>query len=116
MDRAEERLAGARTALREGFGWLAVGAAYYAMLYAARAALSEEDRYAKSHSGVWTLFQREFVVTARFNNELSAAAGRAQRLREAADYDAARVSNEQAAAVLADAEHFVAAVRSMLER
>jgi uncharacterized protein (UPF0332 family) len=115
LSQAGERLEGARTALRAGFGWLAVGAAYSAMLYAARAALSEEDRYAKSHSGVWTLVRKEFVQTARFEDELAAAAQRAQGLREAADYDAARVSDEQAAAVLADAERFVAAVRSLLE-
>ncbi len=36
------------------------------MLYAARAALSEEDLYAKTHSGSWTLFNDAFVRTSRF--------------------------------------------------
>ena len=33
-----------------------VSEAYYAMLYAARAALSEEDDYPKTHRGVWGQF------------------------------------------------------------
>jgi predicted nucleotidyltransferase len=63
MDGARERLAAARTNLDANLPYVAVGLAYYAMLYAARAALSEEDRYAKTHSGTWTLFRELFVQT-----------------------------------------------------
>lgn len=31
--------------------------------YAARAALSEEGRFAKTHSGVWTQCEQAFVVS-----------------------------------------------------
>jgi hypothetical protein len=55
------------------------------MLYAARAALSEEERNAK-----------------------------VQDLREAVDYEAGTISAEQAAGVLADGDRFVSAVASML--
>jgi uncharacterized protein (UPF0332 family) len=51
-----------------------VSAAYYAMLYAARAALSEQDRYAKTHSGTWTLFRETFVRDGRFDPALARAA------------------------------------------
>lgn len=53
---AHEWLAAAEAALRSGFPGGAAADAYYAVLYAARAALSEADRYAKTHHGVWALF------------------------------------------------------------
>ncbi len=66
MQGAQERLHAARRNLEEDLPFAAVGLAYYAMLYAARAVLSEEDLYAKTHSGSWTLFNDAFVRTSRF--------------------------------------------------
>lgn len=67
MDSARERLAGARDAISAGHPELAVSAAYYAMLDAARAALSEHDEYAKTHSGTWTLLSERFAATGAFD-------------------------------------------------
>lgn len=111
---ARERLEAGRAALAAGFPSTAAGAAYYAMLYAARAALSEEERNAKTHRGVWSLFGRLFVATGRFDAELVAAAQRAQELREAADYEARSVSREEAETILAEADRFVSAITSLL--
>ena len=74
MAEARGRLEGARLALENGFRSQAVSSAYYAMLYAVRAALSEEDRYAKSHRGTWQLFRKGFVLGGRFDPELVSAA------------------------------------------
>lgn len=114
MREAGGRLHAAEAALVAGQGPSAVSAAYYAMLYAARAALSEEDRYAKTHGGTWNLFRRTLVASGRFDPELLEAAVRRQELRGAADYDARPVSVDQAAAVLADARAFVEAVGTLL--
>ena len=38
--------------------------AYYAALYAARAALSEQDVHARSHRGTWHEFRQRFVARA----------------------------------------------------
>ncbi len=65
MASARGRLAGARDALDTGHPDLAASAAYYSMLYAARAALSEADLYAKTHSGVWALFAERIVIGSR---------------------------------------------------
>jgi uncharacterized protein (UPF0332 family) len=114
MASAHERLQAARATLAGGFPSSAVSAGYYAMLYAARAALSEEELNAKTHRGVWSLFSEAFVASGRFERRLFAAAQRAQDLREAADYEAGSVSREQADAILTDADRFVSAVASML--
>lgn len=110
MTEAHGRLEGARLALENGFGSQAVSSGYYAMLYAARAALSEEERYAKTHRGTWRLFSERFVLDGPFDPELVKAAERVRRLREGGDYDARAIAPEDAESVLADAERFVAAV------
>ncbi|MBD0329753.1 MAG: HEPN domain-containing protein [Thermoleophilia bacterium] len=110
MAMARERLDAARLVLEAGFEEGAVSAAYYAMLYAARAALSEEDRNARTHRGTWQLFRETFVEPGRFDADLVAAAQRAQGAREGADYDARRVSAEDAERLCAVAERFVAAI------
>jgi uncharacterized protein (UPF0332 family) len=114
MANARERLAAARMALDAGFRSTATSAAYYAMFYAARAALSEEERNARTHRGVWGLFGELFVVSGRFDEELLSAAQRGQDLREAGDYEARAISPEEGEAIVADADRFVSAVADLL--
>lgn len=84
------------------------------MLYAARAALSEEDRYAKTHSGTWNLFGQAFVDSRRFDPVLLADARDTQADRSGVDYEASRPSDERAHEIVALAERFVAAVRELV--
>jgi uncharacterized protein (UPF0332 family) len=111
---ALERLRMARVTLDADGTASAVSDAYYAMLYAARAALSEADYSAKTHKGTWDLFWRTFVIGAGFDADVTARARARQEVREAADYGAVRPAADEAEAVVADAERFVAAVRQML--
>jgi uncharacterized protein (UPF0332 family) len=73
IDSARARLTGARHALSAGDLDLAVSAAYYAMLYAARGALSEKDEHARRHGGTWGLFHRRFVASGAFDGQGQAA-------------------------------------------
>ena len=114
FDRAWERLEGARKNLEQGEYAITVGAAYYAMLYAARAALSEQDETAKTHRGTWALFREAFVEPGRFDRDLFSQAQRTQELREAADYEAGQVSTGQAETIVEQAAGFVSAVEDML--
>ena len=114
MASAHDRIGAAHAALASGFPSVAVSAAYYAALYAARAALSEEDRHAKTHRGVWGLFGELFVSPGRFDSQLFAEARRVQELREATDYDAREIPDEQAREIVAAAESFVSGVAAML--
>lgn len=111
---ARDRLALARVALDGGHPEGAVSAAYYAMLYAARAALSEEGVHAKTHRGTWTAFREAFVPTGRFDAKLEKAVRGTQRQREAADYDALQLGDDRATEIVELAERFVAAVEAML--
>jgi uncharacterized protein (UPF0332 family) len=113
---ARERLRGAELALQGDARGLAVSGAYYAMLYAARAALSEEDLNAKTHGGTWNLFRQAFVTSGRFEPAMLDSAVRRQELRAAADYDARLIPADEVRAVLEDAKGFVAAIERMLGR
>lgn len=113
MAEALERLAVARTALQTEAPSAAVSLAYYAMLNAARAALSEEDLYAKTHSGTWHLFRETFVKSARFDTGLARRAEKTQELRLGADYEAQHVEPQDAADAVELAEEFVAAIEAL---
>jgi uncharacterized protein (UPF0332 family) len=110
---ARERVAVAAASLVAGSPGGAVSAAYYAMLNAARAALSEEDRYAKTHSGTWHLFRETFVATHRFDSKLFEQTHSTLALRLGADYDARQVQHAEAEAVIELAERFLSAVESL---
>lgn len=115
MAAARERLATARDDLAQDHLAGAVSAAYYPMLYAARAALSERDLHAKSHSGTWGLFGKELVTGGDFDPGLARQARKAQTIRELGDYEAKPPSREDAEELVGTADRFVEAVATMLD-
>jgi uncharacterized protein (UPF0332 family) len=115
MDQARDRAEIARTVLASGHLEGAVSAAYYAMLYAARAALSERDEYARTHGGTWHLFYERYVTNGAFDQHLHALAQRAQDAREKGDYEAITPSRADAEAFVTGAAEYIAAVEHMLD-
>jgi len=115
MDRARDRAEIARLLLAAGHLEGAVSAAYYAMLYAARGALSERDEYARTHGGTWHLFHERYVTTGAFDQHLHSMAQRAQRAREGGDYEAITPSRADAEEFVAGAADYIAAIAHMLE-
>jgi uncharacterized protein (UPF0332 family) len=114
MDQARDRAAAALELLGAGHMEAAVSAAYYAMLYAARAALSEDDEHARTHRGAWNLFRERYVVTDAFDDALYRLSQHAQTAREGADYEAATPSEDEAKRYVDGAADFIAAVERML--
>jgi uncharacterized protein (UPF0332 family) len=115
MDEARERAATARELLASNHFAIAVSVGYYAMLYAARAALSESDEYARTHRGTWHLFRDRYVTTDAFDQSLFDLAQRSQTTRERGDYEAITPDRAEAQAVVDGAGEFVAAVERMLD-
>jgi uncharacterized protein (UPF0332 family) len=87
LQAARRRLRAAETVAAEDPS-TGLSAAYYAMLYCARAALSERDIYARTHRGTWHELRRAFVETGELDGDLVAAVQKLQPEREQADYDA----------------------------
>jgi uncharacterized protein (UPF0332 family) len=92
----------------------ALSLAYYAMLYAARGALSERDKYAKTHKGTWHLFREEFVKPGLVDAELVNEVQDAQEVREQADYEAWLASSSDAQGVIELAGRVLEAVDTLL--
>jgi uncharacterized protein (UPF0332 family) len=115
MDQARDRAATAREILTSGHLEAAVSTAYYAMLYAARAALSERDEYARTHRGTWHLFHDRYVTTGAFDQHLHTLAHDAQRTRERGDYEAITPDRGEAERIVAGAADYIAAVEHMLD-
>jgi uncharacterized protein (UPF0332 family) len=114
IEQARERLADAQKILGLVHPAVAANTAYYAMLNAARATLSERGKHAKTHSGTWTLFSATFVATGEFDQHLSSLARRAKEAREKGDYEATPPSAQEAAEFVEGAAEFVAAIEEML--
>jgi uncharacterized protein (UPF0332 family) len=112
MQAARRRLAAADAAV-EYDPATALSAAYYAMLYSARAALSERDTSAKTHRGTWHEFRIAFVETGRIDGGLAAEVQRLQPEREQADYDAWAAPAEEARRAIELAGRFLAAVEAL---
>jgi uncharacterized protein (UPF0332 family) len=113
LEAAQRRLAAAAAVVDDDPS-TALSAAYYAMLYGVRAALSERDVYAKTHRGSWNVFRRVFVETGEFDAGLATRAHRVQSEREQADYDAWMVPAEEAERVIELARSFVSAIDDVL--
>jgi uncharacterized protein (UPF0332 family) len=115
MQSARERLSDAQKIADVAHPALVVSASYYAILNAARAALSEHGLFAKTHGGTWSIFSERFVATDAFDADLFKVAGRAQEARQEGDYQAKPLSAELAHEILEGAKEFVSAVEHMLD-
>ncbi|HUN78368.1 MAG TPA: HEPN domain-containing protein [Solirubrobacteraceae bacterium] len=109
LEAAHRRLRAAE-AVSEEDPSTALSAAYYAMLYAARAALSERGVSAKTHRGTWHEFRRAFVETGEVDSGLVASVQKVQPEREQADYDAWPAPAESAHQAIDLAGRFLAAI------
>lgn len=111
---SRRQLAEARHSLGGGFAAGAATTAYYAIFNAARAALSEADINAKTHAGVWTRFGELYVKPGRISGELGRMGTATQQRRQQVAYELDHVTAEEAEALIADAERFVAAIEDVL--
>lgn len=93
----------------------ALSAAYYAMLYGARAALSEHNSSAKTHRGTWHEFRGTFVEEGAIDPELAAEVQKLQPEREQADYDAWSAPAEEARRAIKLADRFLTAIEALFE-
>ena len=113
LQAARRRLAAAEVALEQDPS-TALSAAYYAMLYGARAALSERDTSAKTHRGTWHEFRGAFVESGRIDADLAAEVQKLQPEREQADYDAWSAPAEEARRAIELAHRFLGAIEAAL--
>ncbi len=92
-----------------------VSRAYYAMFFAAQAALLGEGVSVSTHRGVISEFGRRFIQTGRLDRSLGRALSDALQKRQVSDYEASPgITHEDAQKVLQQGRHFVEAVEDVL--
>jgi len=116
LELAEMKLDHARQIFDIGLFDDAISRAYYAMFYAAKAALLSKGLDLRKHSASIAKFREMFVTTGKVDAEYLHYLGQAQSARERSDYAPfATTSSEGAKEILEAAETFIAKVGEILE-
>ncbi|MFO7898691.1 MAG: HEPN domain-containing protein [Planctomycetota bacterium] len=110
LKKAWESLGAAEELLESGYPGFSAARSYYAMFYAAEAALLVKDLRFSTHSGVIGAFAAHFVKSGVLPPEMSRELQRAADLRQEGDYSVTDVPEADARNIRAQAETFVAAV------
>jgi uncharacterized protein (UPF0332 family) len=114
---AESKLEHARLIFRLGLYDDAISAAYYAMYYAAKAALLTEGLDLRKHSSAVLKLRELFVLTGKLDAEYLRLLSRVQTARERSDYNPLNpASKEDAAEVLKMASSFIARIKEIIAR
>lgn len=112
---AVEKLAVARDLMTASHYDDALSRAYYAMFYAAKAALLSIDLDPNTHSGVISQFSQHFVKTNRVERQYGRLLSRMMQARETSDYDPIRrTSLMEAKQAIANAEAFLVRIKELL--
>jgi hypothetical protein len=94
-----------------------INRSYYAMFYAALALLQKISKAPSKHSGVISLFDKEFVMKGIFEKELSKDFHKTFELRQSTDYKIIKpISTDKANEIWQKAVNFVQAVEHYLIR
>ncbi len=115
MQKADESLAAADLLLTQGYTDFAASRSYYAMFYAAEAALLSKGLAFSKHAGVISAFGQHFAKPGLLPGNLHRYLLDAFDIRQVGDYDApGTVGEERANQVLTAAREFVQAVAAFL--
>lgn len=116
MARAQKYLRSAAILLNEDDYESCVSRAYYAMFFAAEAALLSKGLAFSSHRGVISGFGEHFVITGEMSREMGKALHRAFEKRQLSDYEHTFViTREEAQEILESALQFVRAIEDYLK-
>lgn len=118
LERSQSALRDAQNLL-EGTGSVEgiINRSYYAMFYAVLALFQQVEKLPRKHSGVISLFDREFYKTGIFPKELSKDLHQAFGLRQKSDYqDLVTISHEVARDLFHQAVGFVDSVSNYLSQ
>ncbi len=117
IERAKKYLDSAEKLLEAGDYESATSRAYYAMFYAAEAALLTKGLSFSSHKGVISAFGEQFIKTGDLAREMGRELNRAFEKRQLADYEYTFViTREEAGELVIQGRLFVDRVAEYLSR
>jgi len=117
LDLADDKLAHAQMIFRIDLYDDAISTAYYAMYYAAKAALLGEGLDLHKHASAVLKLRELFVLTGKLDAEYLRLLGRAQTARERSDYDPfSPASKDDATEILNMATDFIAKMKEVISQ
>ncbi len=116
IQKAQRYLKSAELLLKDGDFDSSLSRAYYAMFYAAEAALLTKGLSSSSHKGVISAFGENFVKTDIFPREMGRELNRAFEKRQIGDYEYTFViSHDEAEQMLQNGKEFVNTIARWLD-
>lgn len=89
---------------------------YYAIFYSTRALLALKKLETRKHSGLISIFIKEYIASGIFDKEFSKIIKNAQKIRSEADYeDFYVIARDTAVEQVESAEKFVKEIKKYLE-
>ena len=115
IQKAQRYLKSAELLLKDGDSESSVSRTYYAMFYAAEAALLTKSLSFSSHKGVISAFSEHFIKTDIFPREMGRELNRAFEKRQIGDYEYTFViSEDEAEQMLQSGKEFVNSIARFL--
>ncbi|MDP8237997.1 MAG: HEPN domain-containing protein [Candidatus Hatepunaea meridiana] len=116
LEQAAESIESAQTLFEKALFRSSINRSYYAMFYAALALLVIVKKKSSKHSGVTSLFDKEYIQTGIFDKQYSKWLHDAFNLRQLADYrEMYIVSKKYANTVLENSKKFLKEVKRYLD-
>ena len=115
VERSDLALIEARDSIIKGNNITAVNRLYYSCFYIINALFAKRQLYAKSHSGIKTLFNEKFVKTGIINSSYSSIYNELFNKRMKGDYeDFIEFSRMEVEYFLTPAEEFINEIKTIL--
>ncbi|MCP5103552.1 MAG: HEPN domain-containing protein [bacterium] len=117
LEQAEESLKDASILIDSGGSFRSIiNRSYYAMFYATLALIAEKGTGRSKHSGVISIFDREYVRKKIFPKEMSKLIHKSFNLRQESDYREFNIiTKEDAQKIKSGAEDFLKMIRDYLK-
>lgn len=116
LEQAEESLQSAKLLFENEKYRPAVNRSYYTMFYSVLALIVTKNNSVSKHSGVISIFDRDYVKKGVFSRDMSRWLHESFDLRQRADYtEMFTVSKERAAELIKNAEIFIFNIREFLK-
>ncbi len=117
LEKAQENLSAAELLYEQHYYDIAASRAYYAMFYAAQAALLTKNLTFTKHSAVIAAFGKEFAKTGEIDPKLHRYLTSAQEARNLGDYGSdVYIPAEEAERLIGWAKEFLNALQDYLSR
>lgn len=117
MEKAKEDLSSAELLLNNNHFAQSLNRSYYANFHVIRSLLAYDKFDSKTHSGIISYFNRNYVKDSRIDKKYSEIITNSQRIRTKSDYDDLYVADKETAEKQLDsAKEFISFIESYIEQ